>query len=826
MRKDLTIKNIIILVILAELCFLMLLIYMVYQLNRVETELSVAADNRYRQVEVADRLRHSSDDLTRFARTYVVTGDSQYKDNYFTILAIRNGTASRPQNYESIYWDLLEPIRRQRHPDASPISLERMMKSLPYSAEERAMLELSEKNSNELVGIEVEAFNAMDGKFMDEQGEYSIHKEPDQTLAVRLLHSENYHRAKHNIMLPIDEFMMQLDLRTKADVALAERSVSQYLVYLTVAIILFILFNLWVFFLFNRRVIQPIQSVTRAIVRQKESTTPFDAVHTFDDEIRVMVEQLRSTDAKLRDATRFAEQANRAKSEFLANMSHELRTPMNAILGYSEMLIEEAGDLGQDDFIPDLKKINQAGTHLLSLINDVLDLSKVESGKMEAFAEDIDIDQLIDEVSGTAHPLMEKNNNILSIERSGQLGRAHQDLTKLRQTLFNLLSNAAKFTHDGTITLYVESTVEEGVDWLTLAVSDTGIGIPADKIDHVFEEFTQADGSTTRDYGGTGLGLAISRRFCQLLGGDLVATSVHGKGSTFTARIPAILPGTQVPLPTADKTPAISRAELEALREAGAGATILVIDDDLEACEIIERYLMKDGYAVVTAVSGEQGLRLAHEICPAAITLDVMMPEMDGWSVLRALKADPVLRTIPVIMLSMIDDRTRGYALGAVDYLTKPVDRGLLHKALSRYYCAEDICPVLLVDDDTETREMMARTLEKAGWVVSEACNGQEALDSMADLQPRLILLDLMMPVMDGFGFLTAMRARSEWRHIPVIVITAKDLTANDRDRLTGRVESVLEKNAYSREQLLERVSEAVAACSISETNTTGKNNE
>ena len=526
------------------------------------------------------------------------------------------------------------------------------------------------------------------------------------------------------------------------------------------------------------------------------------------------ITELKSLQADLERAKDAADAANQAKSAFLANMSHELRTPMNAILGYSEMLIEEAEDLEQEDFIPDLQKINKAGTHLLALINDVLDLAKVESGKMEAFAEDIDIGSLIDEVSGTVHPLMEKNNNTLSIERGNELGSAHQDLTKLRQTLFNLLSNAAKFTHEGTITLHVNRTVEAGVDWLTFAVSDTGIGIAADKVEHVFEEFTQADGSTTRDYGGTGLGLAISRRFCQLLGGDLTARSELGKGSTFSIRVPASLPEAQAPQAPAETTAAISGAELESLRKAGPGSTILVIDDDPEACEIIERYLTKDGYSIATAASGEQGLRLAHELQPAAITLDVMMPEMDGWSVLRALKADPVLRKIPVVMLTMIDDRTRGYSLGAVDYLTKPVDREHLSKALSRYYCAEeDTCPVLLVEDDIETREMMARTLEKAGWAVSEAGNGQEALDSMAGLQPRLILLDLMMPVMDGFDFLAAMRTRPEWQHIPVIVITAKDLTEADRERLSGRVEEIVEKSAYTREQLLEHVRDAVTAC-------------
>jgi signal transduction histidine kinase/CheY-like chemotaxis protein len=509
--------------------------------------------------------------------------------------------------------------------------------------------------------------------------------------------------------------------------------------------------------------------------------------------------------ASLQRATEVAKQANKAKSEFLANMSHELRTPMNAILGYSEMLIEEAEDVGQDGFIPDLQKVKQAGNHLLALINDVLDLAKIESGRMEAFGEDLDVGSLIDQVVSTTQPLM-GNNNQFTIERGEQLGTAHQDITKLRQSLLNMLSNAAKFTHEGTVTLRAARENADGVDWLTFSVSDTGIGIPADKLDHVFEAFSQADSSTTRDYGGTGLGLAISRRFCELLGGSLNVASEPGKGSTFTMRVPAILPGAKPP--PADTTPAISETELESLREAGPGATILVIDDDPEACEIIKRFLEKDDFNVVTVYSGEQGLRLAHEIRPAAITLDVMMPGMDGWSVLRAL--------------------TRGYSLGAVDYLTKPVDRELLHKALSHYYCKDDICPVLLVEDDIEAREIMARTLDNAGWAVSQASNGQEALDMMSDLQPQLILLDLIMPLMDGFDFLAELRARPEWQQIPVIVITAKDLTADDHEQLNGRVEKVIEKNGYNPEQLLERVSEVVATCNTSETGaiTAGKDDE
>ena len=522
--------------------------------------------------------------------------------------------------------------------------------------------------------------------------------------------------------------------------------------------------------------------------------------------------ELKSLQTGLEQARDAAEEANQAKSAFLANMSHELRTPMNAILGYSEMLVEEAEDLQQDEFIPDLKKINQAGTHLLALINDVLDLSKIESGKMEAFAEEMDLDGLIDEVVVTAQPLMEKNTNRLSIERGQHLGRACQDLTKLRQMLFNLLSNAAKFTREGTVTVHIERSTQAGEDWLSFAVSDTGIGIAQDKVEHVFEEFTQADNSTTRDYGGTGLGLAISQRFCRLLGGELSVQSVLGKGSTFTINIPAILPGAQQP--QAQMQTVNPEVDYETPGNAAPGSTLLVIDDDPQACEIIKRYLDKEGFNVVTATSGEQGLRLAHECQPAAITLDVMMPDMDGWSVLRALKADPELRKIPVVMLSMIDDRTRGYSLGAVDYLTKPVDRDRLHKSLSRYCSSDGERVVLLVDDDVETREILARTLEKSGWTVSRACNGQEALDLMAAVRPGLILLDLMMPVMDGFGFLAALRAQSEWQHIPVIVVTAKDLTEDDRNRLNGMVEDVLAKNACSREELLKHVREVVTSCS------------
>jgi CheY-like chemotaxis protein len=430
---------------------------------------------------------------------------------------------------------------------------------------------------------------------------------------------------------------------------------------------------------------------------------------------------------------------------------------------------------------------------------------------MEAFAENFPVNTLIDQVADTAQALMAKNNNHFKVERGDNLGEAWQDVTKLQQTLLNLLSNAAKFTHDGIITLKVELESGGPEDWLILTVRDTGIGIRADKLDHVFEEFSQADGSTTRDYGGTGLGLAISQRFCRMLGGDLTVISQIGEGSTFSIRVPAVLPETLVVQDDSMQPTVTDKNETGDRHTVEQGDTVLVIDDDIEACEIIERYLSKDGFNIVTATSGEEGLRLAHKLQPVAITLDVVMPDMDGWSVLRALKVDPVLHTIPVVMLTMIDDQTKAYSLGATDYITKPVDRARLRSTLTRYHTQGARSLALLVEDDQATREVMLRTLERASWRVKEAGNGREGLQQLAQETPQVILLDLMMPVMDGFDFLLEMRANAAWQDIPVIVLTAKDLTEEDRRVLSGRVEQIVEKGASSNENVLNLVSKLVS---------------
>jgi GAF domain-containing protein/CheY-like chemotaxis protein len=503
---------------------------------------------------------------------------------------------------------------------------------------------------------------------------------------------------------------------------------------------------------------------------------------------------------QLEEKSREVEVASRHKSEFMANMSHELRTPLNAIIGYSEMLEEEAQDLAQEAFVPDLRKINAAGKHLLELINGVLDLSKIEAGRMELYLEDFEVSALVRDIAAVIHPLAEKNRNRIELRCGPEAGGMHADLTKVRQALFNLLSNACKFTEAGTVALAVERAPGPGGDWLTFAVTDTGIGMTPEQMARLFESFGQADASVSRRFGGTGLGLALSRRLARMMGGDITVASVAGQGSTFTLRLPALV---------GEPAPEAARAvESETPGDAGGG-TVLVVDDDEAVRELMQRFLGREGFRVVATARGDEALRLAREVAPDAITLDVMMPGMDGWAVLAALKADAATADIPVIMVTIVDDRNLGYALGAADYLTKPIDRERLVAVLARHRPQR---PILVVDDDPDLRELLRRTLEREGYPVLEAADGRSALARIEERLPGLILLDLMMPHMNGFELLTELRARPEWRGIPMVVVTAKDLTPEERQRLNGHVERILAKGALGPEALLAEVRELVAA--------------
>ncbi len=540
------------------------------------------------------------------------------------------------------------------------------------------------------------------------------------------------------------------------------------------------------------------------------------ALATAADAIALGVNRNR-VERDLERAKERAEEASKTKSLFLANMSHELRTPLNAILGYSEMLQEEAEDQGVPDFVPDLQKINGAGKHLLSLINDVLDISKIEAGKMELYLEEFDVAKLLSEVEATVVPLIEKNGNVLRVERKGELGTMRSDLTKVRQCLFNLVSNAAKFTEGGTIGLDVGRETMAGVDseapedWMTFRVTDTGIGMSAEQVLKLFQAFTQADASTTRKYGGTGLGLTITRRFCQMMGGDVTVSSVPGGGSAFTMKVRSTMEEIEI---VGEEAAPEGIAEVEEKRAPPApGTCVLVIDDDATQRDLMRRFLEREGFPAETADGGEEGLRLARRLRPLAITLDVMMPGMDGWSVLAALKADSELRDTPVIMLTMVDDQRRGYAMGATDYATKPVDRAHLTRVLQRYVCSDPPCTVLLVEDDAPTRGVVGAMLRRDGWSVVEAANGVEALRRVTDKIPNLIILDLMMPEMDGFEFAETLRRNEAWQGIPIVVMTAMDLTAEDHQRLNGQVQSVVQKSGQSIESVLRQVRDMVVAC-------------
>ncbi len=498
------------------------------------------------------------------------------------------------------------------------------------------------------------------------------------------------------------------------------------------------------------------------------------------------VTEQREQEIELEAARDAAEEANHAKSQFLANMSHELRTPLSAVIGYSEMLEEEVEELGEKHLLADLGKIKSNARHLLSVINDVLDISKIEANKVEIFAEVFDVAEMVREVASTVGGLVESKGNTLDLRMADDLGSMHSDVVKIRQVLINLLSNAAKFTENGRITL----GVSRASDIVTFTVSDTGLGMTEEQLGRLFERFAQADASTTRRFGGTGLGLAITKAFTTMLGGEVSASSRPGLGSTFSVSIPA-----EIPAPVAEEA-------VEETRGRGEEDVVLVIDDDPATRELLSRFLGREGFAVRVAADGRAGLALAETLKPQIILLDVTMPRMDGWEVLRSLKADPRLAAIPVVMCTVIDEKHLGFSLGASDYLLKPVDWEHLKEVIARVAPQAPLGDVLVVDDDADTRTRLETLLSKDGWTVSEAENGRMALDKVRQHTPTLVLLDLNMPEMDGFTFLREFRLKPETADVPVIVMTARDLSAAERAELKGNAARVIEKGSVGMNDL------------------------
>ena len=537
-------------------------------------------------------------------------------------------------------------------------------------------------------------------------------------------------------------------------------------------------------------------------------------------EVKNLEADLEEQNVDLSQARDRAMAANRAKSGFLANMSHELRTPLNAIIGYSEIMLEDLDEVKDHQAHTDLSRIKNAGKHLLTLINDILDLSKIEAGKMGLNLEYFRVDGMIKEVLETIEPMAVKNNTQLILEENDDIGVMLSDITKVRQILFNLISNGIKFSENGKVIIDCQRKILEDKEHVFIKVTDTGIGMSKEDLEKLFEEFFQVDNSNAKKWSGTGLGLVISQRFSQMMGGSITVDSELGEGSTFTVAIPINTaklrfqdsPDGFVVGPKIDPRLVRFAGKDEDIERRDKISRVLVIDDDPDVRDLMERYLSREGFEVMSAGSGQDGIKHIQEFDPDVITLDVLMPVMDGWSVLSELKNNPETSNIPVIMLSMLDELDMSYALGASDYLLKPIKRDILVDTVLKHIRDKDNATVLVVDDLENNRNMICRTLSSQSINVSLACNGIEALESLEKSLPALILLDLMMPEMDGFKFSEIVKKDARFKDIPIVVLTAQELSPEDIERLSGNVERIYEKNETDFESLLSDIQKMVTS--------------
>lgn len=528
-----------------------------------------------------------------------------------------------------------------------------------------------------------------------------------------------------------------------------------------------------------------------------------ESIRSWNEILETEISERKEVEKDLIAMRNRAEAANQAKSQFLANMSHELRTPLNAIIGYSEMLQDVMTDeeLDRVELAGDVDKIRSAGKHLLSLINDILDLSKIEAGKMDLNIEAFNVDELIRDVIGTITPLAESRGNELRIQVAGEIGIVYSDVTKIRQILFNLLSNAAKFTQQGMIELTCVREPGESEPQVVFSVHDSGIGISQDNLEALFKPFSQADASTTRKYGGTGLGLAISRSYAKMLGGDIQVESTVGQGSTFTVRLPVQVEKSWELFVGMD---AVSHGQFWS-EDAGSreSSRLLLIDDEETVHNILRHQLSRHGYEVHSALSGQEGLEKAFAEPFEVVVLDIMMPEMDGWQVLHTLKTDARTQSLPVVLYTIVADQEKGYALGADDYLVKPIGKSKLLATLKRYRRSAHN-KILLIDDDPQTRELIEAYLIGLDFQLLVAENGREGLELLhREPGAMIILLDLIMPVMNGFEFIDEVRKHPEFAKIPLIVISAHDLSNKERSLLLQHTQVILKKGEYGRQELI-----------------------
>jgi CheY-like chemotaxis protein/signal transduction histidine kinase len=583
-------------------------------------------------------------------------------------------------------------------------------------------------------------------------------------------------------------------------------SISFFSFYFGILLLIIIILTVVIFNVFNQmitypleRLIQIVEQVRRGNRKVRANLHRTDELGWLETGFNAMLEEINASEEALQQAKREVEVANLAKSRFLANMSHELRTPLNAIIGYSEMLQEELSELEEEEFCNDIEKIYLAGKHLLGIINDLLDISKIEAGKMVLYTESFYLPNMVNDIIQTIQPLLTKNQDTLQIHYGDNLGEMQADLTKTRQILLNLLNNTSRFNEQAdTITLAVTREFDASdKEWIIFQISNPKLELDEEQNQQFAQILGHTDPSSAYKYDSTGLGLAITNYLVHMMAGEISVETELDRGITFKVRLPAKITS------SSEQTQVISQTAEAVLEE---GGIVLVIDDDLEVRTVLQKYLSKLGYQVELADNGEEGLRLAKRIFPDVITLDVMMPKMDGWEVLSYLKADPELDHIPVIVLSMIEDKSVGYSLGASDYLIKPITREQISKVLQKYHFAHNDTTqlIMVIDDDAVTRDMTARMLRKAGWRVCKVDDGRIALNYIQKKQPDLILLDLQMPAMNGFEFVTQLR--QTYDSIPILVLTARDLTMEERFRLNAHVVGIFQKGSYSRYELLAQV--------------------
>ena len=513
------------------------------------------------------------------------------------------------------------------------------------------------------------------------------------------------------------------------------------------------------------------------------------------NELTRLTAELQQRSRELADANRHIQEANRLKSQFLANMSHELRTPMNSIIGFSEILVDRLDghiDVKHASF---LRHILASGQHLLSIINDILDLSKIEAGKMEIYPERFSIRAVVESVCTVMRGMTRDHVPTFIIEVPDDVPPLEADLAKFKQVLFNLLSNAIKFSPPQLpITIsarHIGPTPEEGT--ITVSVRDEGIGIDPKHHEVIFEEFRQVDGTARREFGGTGLGLALVKKFIELQGGYVTVQSAPGKGSIFAFT-----------LPVHSRAAVVSRAP-EAEAPQAITERVLVIEDDAHAYELISSALGSAGYLAVRARHGDEALKIARESRPVAVTLDLVLPGLDGWEVLKRLKGDPATRDIPVVIISMIENRELGVALGADDYFVKPVDR---ERLLNRIHqLTRNSRPrLLLIDDDANLHKLLDEQLARLGYTIESAFAGESGVKAARQSSPDVIILDLMMPGMSGFEVAGALKEWPETANIPIVVLTSKEISADDRRELQSKVTSFVQKGKSAREQLVTEI--------------------